>query len=80
MSLTTMLLQNRRRKTMFRKSADLRVVAKDFIDHAKTVRGLRYGLVNVRTDGESLVFAQIEESGKGWAYTSLSADQIAAAR
>lgn len=50
------------------------------LDHAKVVRGLRYGLVNVRTDGSRLFFAQMEESGSQWAVTSFNADQISEAR
>jgi glyoxylase-like metal-dependent hydrolase (beta-lactamase superfamily II) len=50
------------------------------LDIAKVVRGLRYGLINVRTDGKRLFFAQMEESGRDWAFTSLSPEQIAEAR
>ena len=50
------------------------------LDNAKVVRGLRYGLINVRTDGNRLFFAQMEESGQDWAYASLSPEQIAEAR
>ena len=50
------------------------------LDIAKIVRGLRYGLINIRTDGKRLFFAQMEESGGDWAFTSLSPEQIAEAR
>jgi glyoxylase-like metal-dependent hydrolase (beta-lactamase superfamily II) len=50
------------------------------LDIAKVVRGLRYGLINIRTDGKRLFFAQMEESGKDWSVTSLTPGQIAAAR
>ena len=50
------------------------------LDIAKIVRGLRYGLINIRTDGKRLFFAQMEESGEDWAFTSLSPEQIAEAR
>lgn len=50
------------------------------LDTAKVVRGLRYGLINIRTDGKRLFFAQMEESGDDWAYVSLSPEQIAQAR
>lgn len=50
------------------------------LDTAKVVRGLRYGLINIRTDGKRLFFAQMEESGDDWAYTSLSPEQIENAR
>ena len=50
------------------------------LDIANVVRGLRYGLINIRTDGKRLFFAQMEESGKDWAFTSLSPEQIAEAR
>ncbi|MBY5992851.1 ComEC/Rec2 family competence protein [Ferrimonas balearica] len=50
------------------------------LDLAKVVRGLRYGLINVRTDGQRLLFAQLEESGSDWAITTLSPEQIDQAR
>lgn len=50
------------------------------LDCAKVVKGLRYGLINVRTDGQRLFFAQLEESGDDWAYVMLESDQIDAAR
>jgi len=54
---------------------------RDSVDvHARVVRGIRYGLINVRTDGKRLYFAQIEESGGDWVYTTLSPAQIEAAR
>lgn len=50
------------------------------IDQAQVVTGLRYGLVNVRTDGKRLFFAQLEESGNDWAFTVLTEKQISEAR
>ena len=50
------------------------------LDQAYAVRGLRYGLVNVRTDGKRLFFAQLEENGKDWAVHTLSEKQIREAR
>ncbi|MEL6486330.1 MAG: hypothetical protein AAFQ13_04190, partial [Pseudomonadota bacterium] len=50
------------------------------LDQAKAVRGLRYGLINVRTDGKRLLFAQLEESGGDWAVHTLSSKQISEAR
>lgn len=50
------------------------------IDKAQVVQGIRYGLINVRTDGKRLFFAQMEESGNDWAVATLNADQIDAAR
>lgn len=50
------------------------------LDCANLVRGLRYGLINVRTDGKRLFFAQLEESGSDWAVASLSPEQIIASR
>ncbi len=50
------------------------------IDRAQFVRGIRYGLVNVRTDGRRLFFAQLEESGGDWAVVTLEEHQIDAAR
>jgi hypothetical protein len=50
------------------------------LDRAKVVRSIRYGLINVRTDGERLFFAQMEERGNDWAVLTLSAAQIDAAR
>lgn len=50
------------------------------LDDAKTVRNLRYGLINVRTDGHRLFFAQMEESGGDWAISTLSEKQISEAR
>jgi len=49
------------------------------LDCAKVVRGIRYGLVNVRTDGRRLFFAQLEERGNDWSVAALSEEQIAAA-
>ena len=46
------------------------------LDKVKAVKGLRYGLINVRTDGKRLYFAQMEESGKDWAIATLSEEQI----
>ncbi len=50
------------------------------LDKAKIVRGLRYGLINIRTDGKKLFFAQMEESGQDWAITILSEKQIKESR
>jgi beta-lactamase superfamily II metal-dependent hydrolase len=50
------------------------------LDVAKVVRGLRYGLINVRTDGRRLFFAQMEESGDAWSISTLTPEQIAEAR
>ena len=50
------------------------------LDTARVVGGLRYGLVNVRTDGQRLFFAQKEESGDDWAWSVLTSQQIAQAR
>ena len=50
------------------------------LDQAKVVSGLRYGLINVRTDGKRLLFAQLEESGQDWAYNVLTPTQIGEAR
>lgn len=50
------------------------------LDFAKVVRGLRYGLINIRTDGKRLFFAQMEESGSDWAIATLSENQISEAR
>lgn len=50
------------------------------LDTAKLVRGIRYGLINVRTDGKRLFFAQMEESGDDWAIATLNEDQIQASR
>ena len=50
------------------------------LDNAMAVRGLRYGLVNVRTDGKRLFFAQKEEKGGDWAIHTLSDKQISEAR
>jgi len=41
---------------------------------------LRYGLINIRTDGKRLFFAQMEESGSDWAIATLSENQISEAR
>ena len=50
------------------------------LDSARIVRGLRYGLINIRTDGKRLFFAQMEESGDDWSITSLTPKQIEEAR
>jgi len=50
------------------------------LDNAKAVSGLRYGLVNVRTDGKRLFFAQKEESGGDWAIHTLSDAEIRKAK
>ena len=44
------------------------------LDCAKQVRGIRYGLINVCTDGKRLFFAQLEEMGKDWSVATLSAN------
>lgn len=49
------------------------------LDKATTVRGLVYGLINVRTDGETLFFAAMEEKGKDWSVTTLDDGQISSA-
>lgn len=50
------------------------------LDNAKLVKGIRYGLINVRTDRKRLFFAQLEESGGDWAIATLSEDLIDMAR
>lgn len=50
------------------------------LDNALAVKGLRYGLVNVRTDGKRLFFAQLEETGSDWAVHTISDKQIKEAR
>lgn len=50
------------------------------LDNTMAVRGLVYGLVNVRTDGKDLMFAAMEEMGKDWSVTILKNDQISAAK
>jgi len=50
------------------------------LDCARVVRGIRYGLINVRTDGKRLYFAQMEERGNDWAFATLSPEQIEVAR
>lgn len=49
------------------------------LDQARTVKGIVYGLVNVRTDGKKLFFATMEEKGKDWAIEVLTEAQINAA-
>jgi beta-lactamase superfamily II metal-dependent hydrolase len=49
------------------------------LDSAKVVRGLTYGLVNVRTDGKRVLFAVREESGTDWAIEVLEEAEIEAA-
>ena len=49
------------------------------LDCARAVRRLRYGLINIRTDGKRLFFAQMEESGEDWGFVSLSEEQISEA-
>lgn len=46
------------------------------LDAAKVVRGLTYGLVNVRTDGTRLLFAVREESGPDWAVEVIEGHEI----
>lgn len=48
-------------------------------DDAQVVRGLTYGLVNVRTDGKRLLFALREESGSDWAVEVIEEAEIAQA-
>lgn len=50
------------------------------VDKVQAVQGLRYGLVNVRTDGKRLFMAQMEERGTDWAIHILTDEQIRAAR
>lgn len=50
------------------------------LDTAKAVSGIRYGLINVRTDGKRIFTAQLEESGGDWAYHILTERQIEDAR
>lgn len=50
------------------------------LDHAKVVDGIRYGLINIRTDGDRLFMAQKEETGGDWAVHTLTAQQISEAR
>lgn len=49
------------------------------LDQVVAVRDLVYGLVNVRTDGETLFFAALEEEGPNWATHILTDDDIAQA-
>jgi len=49
------------------------------LDKVMAVRGLVYGLINVRTDGKDLMFAAMEEQGKDWSVTVLKDADIAAA-
>ena len=49
------------------------------LDRVRTVNGLIYGLVNVRTDGETLFFAIREEEGENWSTVALSDQEIGAA-
>lgn len=46
------------------------------LDQVKTVTGLTYGLINVRTDGKNLFFAAKEEKGEDWAISVLTKSQI----
>ncbi len=50
------------------------------LDKAMAVRGIRYGLINIRTDGKRLFTAQMEERGNDWAYHVLTDQQISEAR
>jgi hypothetical protein len=58
--------------------ADRPSAPRDFprLDAAKVVRGLTYGLVNVRTDGSRLFFAVREESGPDWAIEVIERQQV----
>ncbi len=67
-------------KQRFRLFMGDKAIEKPRLDNARGVRGLRYGLINVRTDGRRLFFAQKEEAGTDWAYEVLSAQQIDEAR
>ena len=49
------------------------------LDKTIAVRGLVYGLINVRTDGKDLMVAAMEEKGKDWSLTLLKDAQISAA-
>lgn len=49
------------------------------LDLAKAVKGIRYGLINVRTDGKPLFAAQKEKAGGDWAYHVLTDKQISKA-
>ncbi len=50
------------------------------LDELRVVDGLVYGLVNVRTDGKTLLFASMEEKGADWSVTALSDQQIRQAK
>lgn len=45
----------------------------------RAMRSLVYGLVNVRTDGERLLFAVRNERNYSWAYETMETDEIDAA-
>lgn len=49
------------------------------LDKVMAVKDLVYGLVNVRTDGETLFFASYEEAGASWATHVLTGEDIAQA-
>lgn len=49
------------------------------VQTAKVLRHIIYGLVNVRTDGERLLFAVRNEGDYSWAYETIEADEIATA-
>jgi beta-lactamase superfamily II metal-dependent hydrolase len=46
---------------------------------AKVMRNIIYGLVNVRTDGERLLFAVRNEGNASWAYETMEPEEIATA-
>jgi hypothetical protein len=43
------------------------------------MKGIVYGLVNVRTDGKRLLFAVRNEGNSSWAYETIEEDEIATA-
>ncbi len=55
--------------------------ARDYppLDAARVLRDLVYGLVNVRTDGQRLLFAVRNEGNHSWAYETIEAEEIATA-
>ena len=73
-------LQEMQRFRLFLGSRQNSPLKKPRLDLARVVKGLRYGLINVRTDGKRLFFAQMEESGDDWSFATLSECQISDAR
>lgn len=49
------------------------------LSNVKAMRSLIYGLVNVRTDGERLLFAVRNEGNHKWSYESMEASEIESA-